>query len=508
MVQKQDGNVATLSFSEQTAVGAAATGPWYAREPNTVGDFGGTPSTVERKPIGTRKVSKGTITGIAPKVVLNEDFTNTNQMRILQTFTQSVVRQKFSTQPINGTQTPITSVATSDDSFNAGAGLGTVLTKNLLYASGFTNGANNGLKTVATVAAAKITVSENLVDEGAPPAAAKLEVCGVQFAAGDVALTYAAPVLTLTSTAFDFTTLGLVGGEWVQIGGDAAAMHFATAVNGYARLAATPTAHAMVFDKTTFTPGADTGAAKTIQLFYGTVLKDETADTTKVVTWEAALGNDGIGIQSELVPDCFGNEIILNMPKKEKLNIDLNFIGTDHTTRSGTLGLTAGTRVAAFGEPAFNTSSSLLRGRLAAVDPLTLNPTRAVGYVDQSSITINNGATLDEAEGRIGGFDVTLGDFMVTGKLNCFFTTVAAIASMRANASMTYDKIYAQNNAGFLFDLPLITLGGTIPKIEKNKAIMIPIDAQGVVGPLGHTVLFNWFPYLPTSAMPVGGDPT
>jgi hypothetical protein len=504
MANKIDANAATTSFAEEsTTLGTLPGSPiWYAREPNTIGDFGGEPSSVARKPLGTRKVSKGSLTGIAPKVSLNEDLTQSNMPRLLQTFTQSAVRQKPSTQTYAGVTVALTSVASADNSYNAASGLTVFLAKHLLKASGFTVAANNGLKTAVTTAAGKVTVAETLVNE-TPSAAAKLEAVGVQFAASDCAMTYSAPTLTLTTSVFNLTTLGLNVGEWVHIGGDSAASKFATAtLFGYARIASIA-ANAIVFDKVRgLVPAADTGTGKTIHLYFQNVIKDETVDTQKSVQWEVQLGSDGVGIQSQIVTGCIGNELTLNMQKKDKLNVDLGFIGIDHQLRTGTQGILAGTRVAAFNESAINNSSDLFLGRLTLVDATTLSPAQYYGFSSESSLMIANNATLDEAEGEAGGFDVTLGDFDVTGKITAYFTTVAAISAMRANVSATYDKIYAAQNAGFVFDLPLVTLGGAIPKIEKNKAIELPIDTQGCVGPNGYTLLFGFWPYLPTIAMP------
>lgn len=503
-----DSNDVVMSFAEELTIGVLPVTPvWYQMEPNTVGDFGGDPSLVSRKILGSTKIQKGSIVGIDPKVSLNVDHTKNNLQRLLQGFFFADIDQLFSTAPLSGTQVALTSVASADKSYNAASGLATVNTKHLLFASGFTNSANNGLKTVATVAAGKITVAEVLVNEAAPPAAAKLEVCGVQFAAGDAVLTYAAPVFTLNTTAFNLTTLGIKAGDWLYVGGDAAAMAFATAGAFYGRVASAPTATAIVFDKTRggSAPIADAGTAKTIQVFFANDLRDQTsaASVRRTYDWERQLGNDGVGTQSEHASGCVANELGIKIAKKAKIEVDLGFVGLQHSTRTGTQGISSGTRVAALGEDALNTSSDIYSNKLAPVDAATLNPTAYFGYITEANVKLSNNAVINEAVGNVAGFDVNRGDFEWGGDLQAYFTTNAAIAAVRAKALVTWDLIVARGNWGMIIDVPALELAGGLAKAEKNKPVMLPLKKQAVQNALGYTASQQFFPYLPTIAMPV-----
>lgn len=501
---KIDSNATGLAYAEETTPKVLPGSPlWYNLEPNSYSDFGGDYTHVSRTPLNAnRRKKRGATTGISAVGGFNQDLTMNNLFRLMQGFFCSSIRQKPATITYAGVSVAFTSVATSDDSYNAASGLAVFLAKHLVLASGFTNSGNNGLKNVVTVAAGKVTVSQNLTDEGSPPAAGKLEAVGVQFASGDITLAYSAPTLTLGSTVFDFTTLGLIVGEWIFLGGDSAAMCFATAGVGYARIGSIA-AHAIVLDKSTFTAVADAGTSKTIQMFFGNVLKDEDSGSFVKRTYnlERTLGNDGVGVQSQYIEGWTPNEITLNIPKQDKLVVDITGVGLDESLRTGTTGVKSGTHVASPNETAINTSSDVYRQRIAVVDG-TMNPTATWGYVTNGTIKISNGVEPNEAVGLLGAFDTSLGDFEVTGDFTAYFATIDAQSKIRANTAMTFDTILARDNQAKIFDLPLIEISGGRLTIEKDKPVMLPVKQGAVECGNSYTMLMDSFPYVPTIAVP------
>ena len=62
-------------------------------------------------------------------------------------------------------------------------------------------------------------------------------------------------------------------------------------------------------------------------------------------------------------------------------------------------------------------------------------------------------------------------------------------------------EIEALAEAGFLFDIPLIALGDGRLKVEQDKPIMLPFDMPAAADAVfDHTILWQWFDYLPTLA--------
>lgn len=504
MAVKIDSNITGLAFAEESSLKTLPDTPvWYELEPNGYPDFGADISTVARDTINpSRQRKKGVVVDLNASGGFSTDFTTEAMKRLVQGFFFADAREKFSTQKLNTAAIPITAATTS--TYTAASGLTGFKVGDLVFASGFANAVNNGIKRVTTVLAGVLTVAETLVAEASPPTAAKIEACGFQGASADINVAVTSTSVTLTSTALDFTTLGLTVGEYVFVGGDSVASKFATNAPGYARVKSVA-AHALVFDDTTWTPSNETGTGKTIQIFFGTVIRNEkTASLIKRRSYniERQLGNDGVGVQSEYLEGAIPNEFKLNIPQADKLNADLSFVAMDNTQRSGTVGIKAGTRVTAPIEDAFNTASNLYRVKLSIVDPLTLNKTALFAYVSEADISINNNVSPNKALAVLGAFDASAGNFEVSGSVTAYFADVAAVAAVRNNSDVALNLIGARSNKGFVFDMPLISLGGGRLNVEKDAPIMIPLEANAAECPAGYTLLSTFFCYLPTAAMP------
>ncbi|MCW2763978.1 MAG: hypothetical protein JWR85_4179 [Marmoricola sp.] len=507
---KVDSNITGLAIAEEQSLKVLpATPVWYGMEPNSYSDLGGDLSMVARAPINpSRQNQKGTITDLDASGGFNTDFTKTNLVRLLQGFLFADAREQPSTAPLNAAATVFTSAASADKSYNAAAGLAIFTAGNLALASGWTNAANNGLKKIVTSVAAKITVVETVIDEAAPPAAAKLVRVGHEFAAADAAIVVTSGIPSMTLVAGDFTTMpAFFPGNWIYIGGDVAGSRFVNN-RGFARIA-TVAAKAVTFDDTAFPPVTEAGTGLSIRVFFGTAIRNE-LDPTLIkrrsyqVERQLGIGDTPGAPQAEYITGAVANEFTLNIPKADKLNADMTFVGCDNQQVTGAPGDTikAGIRVAALAESAFNTSSDIVRIKMAILDPNTSNPTALFGYVDEANIAITNDVTPNKAVGTLGAFDTTAGNFGVSGSVTAFFTTVAAVKAVRNNADVGLSVIGASKNAGFVFDVPLLGLGGGRLSVEKDAAIMLPLETAGAQSKFGNTLLFTSFPYLPTVAMP------
>lgn len=508
MANKIDSNITGLAFAEETALKTLPVTPvWYGLEPNSYSDFGGELSTVARAPIDpSRQNKKGTITDLDASGGFNIDFTKSNLTRLLQGFFFADARELPNTKPINGTDVAISGATASTKTYAAASGLGAFVAGQVVLASGFANAANNGIKTVASSTAGTVVVAETLVDEAAPPAGAKLETVGFEFATGDINLAVVSGIPSIVATAADFTTLpGLTVGAWVFIGGDAGATTFANNV-GFARIKSIA-AKAIAFDDTTFAPVNETGTGKTIRIFVGTMLRNEKTPSLikrRSYNIERQLGEGPTSTQAEYLEGAVANEFTLNIPQADKLNADLSFVACDNTHKSGESGdeIKTGTRISALGEDAFNTSSDIYRIKMSVIDPASSNPSALFGYVSEATVSINNNVTPNKAVGILGAFDTSAGNFEVGGSITAYFTTVSAVRAVRNNADVGLSVIGASSNAGFVFDIPLLGLGGGRLNVEKDAPITVPLEPAGAENANGYTMFYESFSYLPNVAMP------
>lgn len=475
---------------------------WKEMEPNSYSDFGGQITTVARTPItASRQRSKGVTTDLDASAGFQIDFTQDNIVDLLPGFFFAAWRKGA---------TPVCTVAVTVDSatkFGGDAvsfadGIDTQFAVNdIVVSSGFTTDANNGAFIVTSVATPDEITVTNLTG-GAPGLTAevnnsnvKFRKAGRQFASADLSIDVSGAYPALVSAAYTMTNLGLVPGQWVYIGGDATANKFANANNnGFARVRAV-SATAITFDKTQNTMTTDAGTGKTIQLFMPDMIKNENDPTlivTKSYQMERSLSTAGY----EYVKGAVPNTLAFNVATADKVNVDMAFVATDHEPRvsrkSGTF------PTIATSPTAFNTSSDFSRIRTAE-QGVSASPLFA--FITDLTLNINNNVTPAKAVGTLGAFDVNVGDFVVEGNITAYFSDVDAVLAVRNNADVTVDFALAKDNAGWVFDIPLLTLGEGRLSVEKDAPITLPVSIAGAKDPtLLTTLIACYFNYLPDAA--------
>lgn len=502
---KIDSNVSAVHFAEEESLKVLPGSPvWYELEANSYSEFGGQNVLTARNPFNaSRQRKRGRITDLDASGGLNLDKTQNNLTRLQQGFFFADAREKASTAPLNGTAVTLTNVDGTGEAFQAASGLDVFKANDLVLASGMGLIANNGLHLVTAAVATGVTVSTDLSDE-VPGPDAKLEVVGYQFATAEADITVTATDFTLTAGTTDCTTLGLTVGEFVFIGGDAAANKFANNEPGYARIKSI-FAGGITFDESTFTPVAETGTGLDIQMFFGVVERNEKQSALikrRSYNVERQVGQDDDGVQSEYLEGAIANELTLNIPATEKLTADVSFVAMNDTKRNGSEGLKSGSRVGADGEDFFSASSDVYRIKLFVYDETTMNPAALFAYVNSATIAVNNNVTPNKAVAVLGSFDATAGDFEVGGEINAYFSTVEAVKAVRNNSDAGFNVICAANNAGFVYDIPLLGLGNGRLNVEKDNPISIPLENNAAECEAGYTLMYCNFPYLPDAAMP------
>lgn len=513
MPNKIDSNITTFSVAEETSLGVLGGSPiWFGMNVNSYSDLGASVEKVARAPIdGTRQRLKGSVAHISSQGGINIDLTNETLSRLFQGFMFANANDPFSTWPRNGTKLTITAVAAGTGVYSAASGLTGFIANNLVRCSGFTNAANNGVFKVTSATATTLTTNNTSSVVETPASTAKIEVIGHEFASGDIVQTVSGGTFTITATAGGAAFSSLNVGQWVFIGGDVVGQQFATGGNGYARISAKPT-NGLTFDKSTYTPVADTGAGKTIRVYFPRFVKNATSSsgvTTRSFQLERQLGNDGNGIQSEYIIGSVANEVSFNFKMKENITTDMSFVGINGELRTGLTGVKSGTRLTDVNETPYNASTDVWRTTVAPVNIGTINPTAYLGFVTDYKITINNNVSGLDAIGEVTSFDVNVGSFDVGGDIEAYFTTLDAITAIKANGNVTFDSIICSLNAdgltygGKVIDIPLIELSGGLNNVVKDQPIKIPVSYKGLKNSNNYTISLSEFMVLPALAAPV-----
>jgi len=513
-VNKISSNDIDLAFAEEDSIKTLPGTPvWYGVQANTVTDFGGNVTKTPREFLTSdRQRRKGQTTDLEAAGSVNHDLVQDGLQRLLQGFMFADFRYKAETGGM-GDSGVITSVGAANDYTRTTGSFVTDGFKvgDIVHGAGFTNSANNGMKTVSAVAALTLTVNETLVAEASPPAAAQVVMVGFEFATGDLEVDASGDLPILTTTTKDCTELGLVPGETIYVGGDAALNNFNNSANaGWARVRSVDT-NEIVLDKTADTFVTDASAAQEVHLFCGRVLKNETGTDIVRRTYnvERQLGAPDDAspsqIQSEYLTGAVPNELTLNVPTADLAKLDINWMACDHEQRTGVVGVKSGTRVAAVEEEAYNTSSNVPRVKIAVVDSTDSAPTALFAFAEELTITVNNNISLDKAVGVLGAFDATHGMFSVSGNITAYFADVAAVSAVRNNSDVTLEMHLVRDNAGMSLDLPLLSLGDGRLNVEKDESIKLPLTHDAATGAsidsgLDHTLCMVFWDYLPDAA--------
>jgi hypothetical protein len=504
MANKQDSNLTGLRYAEEASLKVLPGTPvWYPLEPNSYNDFGGQISTIARNPINpSRQRKKGVTTDLDASGAFNQDLTFNNTTRLLQGFFFADIREKKTTAGMNVVSTPITGVASPANTYSAASGLLGFLAGSLIQATGFTNAANNGIKTASVASTATLlTVTDTLVTEAAPPADAALRTIGHEFASGDIAVALNGNYVRLVATVFNMTTLGLIAGEWIYLGGDAAGTTFVNN-KGWARINAI-TATYLEFDKTAWTGVVESGAGKTIRIFMGSLLQNESDPNLikrRTYNVERTLGNDGVGVMSEYLVGAVANELTFNVQQADKITMDLSFVAVDNEQRTGTTGVKSGTRPTLVPGSAFNTSSDFSRIKLALVSATDSAPVALFAFSTELTLSVNNGVTPNKAIGVLGAFDTSAGTFEVGGSLTAYFADIPAVQAVRNNSDVTIDVVMVKKNLALVFDVPLLSLGDGRLNVEQDNPITLPLETNAAESKFATTLTFGAFYYTPDVA--------
>lgn len=488
-------NNTSIQYAAEASVGVLPGSPvWHLMEPNTIGRFGSQISTVARNPISkTRQRKKGSITDLESGVEVDADLT----MSHLNNFMPGFVFANYSAVPV------FTPTAVTSTGYTVASG-GALAQNTLVYARGFAQSANNGMKVVGASSTGTEVKTSGLVAAASVPTNVELAVAGRQGAAGDLRIDSSG---NLISTALDFTTLNLTVGQFIYIGGSSSSNKFFNAVNnGFARITAIA-ANKLTLDKksTVFVTddGTSTGAGGTalaIQIFFGRFLRNVAVDNAayleKSYQFEAAypdLGGAGVP-QYEYAKGNYCNQVSMTLPLTDKATMAFNFVGTDTEPPTGTRKTNAATPILPVQTTAFNTSADIARLRIAKVDE-----TGITTDFKSLTVTLNNNVSPEKVLGTIGAKYMNAGTFEVGIEAQLLFTDGAVIEAIRNNTTVGMDFNLKNGDGGFMVEIPAMTLGGGNKDYPLNESLLINITSNAFEDPvMGTSIGLTLFPYLPT----------
>ncbi|WP_143199382.1 phage tail tube protein [Bradyrhizobium sp. NAS80.1] len=307
--------------------------------------------------------------------------------------------------------------------------------------------------------------------EAIPPGSAKLKVVGFAGAAGDIT----ALADGLGSTALDFTTLGLAIGQWVKVGGSAAGTTFAALISAgtkaraaaYAKITAIA-ASKLTLDNLPSSWATDTGAGKTIWVFFGDQIKN--GITKNSLTIEK-------GFLAQPVPSYIvnngmcANTFSIDMTSGDKIKGSVAFTGMGGGIDTVTLDavpdpVTTGVVMAANANV----------GRLGVNQVQLGSPNWAKGF----TVQINNNLRSRDAVDSDAPVDIADGECTVTGKLTTYFGSMTEVQAFYNGTPRAINSRVTKNGQTLIFQIPRAVYrgGGNPQATAKNTDVMADFDYQ------------------------------
>lgn len=514
-------NNISLTYSVETSLGVPSTS-WKQLEPNAINTFGASITTVPRNPISNkRQRRKGTTTDLDSAVEFEADLTHDAIEDFIEGFMFSTgVNFDLRFRAADAAATPAYTVPALSASqaarllFTSGGPI------TLLYAQGYVNAANNGLKPLT---ADPVTTDTDLDVAGlvaeTAPGTATVEIAGVRPEQGDLALAVSSGVGTLSSgnnasaNPIDFTVLGLTVGQFIHVGGLTSANQFGSTAAGdgtrsfgYARVVAIA-AGSLTLDKLDSTlvasDGTDDGTGGTeiqTDLLFGTFVRNVAVDASDYLErsfhFEGAYPNldePGPGDEYEYAKGNYCNTLQFNLPLTDKATFTAGFVGTDTEPPVDTRLTGADTPRQPSKTTAFNTSADFLRLRVTEVDESGLSTD-----FKSATLTLNNNVSPEKVLGQLGAKFLNTGNFEVDLETQLIFTNSAVASAVRENRTVTMEVGLKNDDGAMFLDFPSLTLGGGDREFPVNESVLINLTGQTFEDPtLGTSLSASFFPIVP-----------
>ena len=343
--------------------------------------------------------------------------------------------------------TEITAVDNASNTITVAAGGAAFVAGSMVLLEGFTNPLNNGVFKVASSTATTIVLADTptLTDEAAPPKGARIKRVGHQATTGDIDAT----LTGLTSSTLDFTTLGLVYGQWIKIGGADAATKFDESgatdaedyVNNWVRITKIE-ANTLTLDNLPPEWEAVAGTGKDIILWIGDFIRN---GKTKIShSYELAYTSQD-NFDYYLYRGFIVDQLVLGFTAGSISTLNATFLGKDLVINDTSIDATP---IEAPDEQSFNAIDNVARVLEAGQDIADPNLARSF------TVTINNGLAERTALGFKGATSIRAGDVSVVVALNTYFGNKRFVEKYVDGSKTSVGLVTSNENQGFVVTVP------------------------------------------------------
>ncbi|WP_408913805.1 phage tail tube protein [Brucella pseudogrignonensis] len=343
----------------------------------------------------------------------------------------------------------------------------------LVRLTGFTEADNNGLFRITTGSGTVPAVgADKLEDEAAPPATARITVVGFEGAAADLKTVADG----LTSTALNFTTVGLKVGQWIKIGGTGAAYRFdAEGLNTFVRVTAIA-ANKLTLDNLPVAWAVNAGAGKTVRVFFGDTIRNGV---------DLFTGTLERGFMSQAQPTYIAQNSMA--VAQGEFTFEAEQIAKWVMTFNGTTG--SQSIVSLDDTPDPETSNQVMAaavnvGRIAENGVAVGGP----NFVRSFKVSVNNNLRMINAirsDDKVGPVAIGQGSFDVQVEVETYFGSDALLSKLFAGTPTNISTRIEKNQQALIFAVPrYVYTDGAVSAGGKNQDLMLPLTGQASKDPL------------------------
>lgn len=331
----------------------------------------------------------------------------------------------------------------------------------LVRGTGFTNGGNNAVFRVSASTSTSLTIIGGAGET--PPATARLKVIGFQGVNGDITATASG----LGSTTLNFSTLGLQVGQWLKIDSTASFSGFANlANNAWVRIAGPITSNFIPLDNLPAGWAIDNGAGRAIAVYFGDTIRNGATRTSLSVEKTFLSQSSPTRIQYRgMVVDQLG----LSFQTDQAVTGSVSFMGTDYSQSTAAIG---GSTYTAAPTSAVMTANASV-GRIAenGVPIVTAN------WVRRLDVTMTNNVRRISGVGKVGAYDLGVGEVGVSGTLETYFSDNAVLTRLLNQTVTNLNARLVAGNQAMILGLPRVTLTAGDPNAAgKNQDVVLPLS--------------------------------
>lgn len=491
-----DTNNSELSYARQTGFGGTlpATPDFRVLEFAEISSFGNTinkaqPTRISRNRNPRKKRTTGLDSGVEVSAPLDQG--SIREFAQGFCFAQAVGAPVFPVTAVTGTGYTVAAVSAAQAA--------NILTgQTILMARGFAKEANNGEKILGGAVASgatSIQASGLSAETVAASRRGELHIAGVRGAAGDLGIDSDG---NLTSTALDFTTLGLSVGQAIYIGGTDETNNFDQDVNrGFARIDIIE-ANKLTLSKRDNVYVADNGSGVQIDILFGEFIRNYATDHAKFQRLYYMFGlkavfEDPAKTTYEYAKDNVCDSLSFSLGE-EFVDLTMGFVGsiTDNPTETAAAGQANAAPLNATQE--FTTATDMIRLAVENIDDEGL-----LTDFDQLTVTISNSATARKTLGSLAATQINIGKFVVTVDFTAVFTNSDVIEAIRCDQELDLRFPLWNDDGGLYIHIPKMGLEGGDRSFPENESVTIggsgyayEEDADGACFEI------STFPLLPT----------